>query len=212
MQRKWHEFPLSDLREDLLNGHDFALRDLSDDILAVKQKIRLIADMKGLPSNFKRKVLQRFVQIVDIESPVFPSLLVPVFCLIADPFELLYFLLVEGVALKIVIVGREELRDGMDAVVFEDVAEVSEVVDHADLLDLVDGLCEVEANQVRSNSVMLSIFDLYSILRDIHPRSCFTPEIDDVETFEAVVLELRMFWCQPHSFYLQRQSIQLHIS
>ena len=118
MQRKRHELALSDLREDLLNRHDFPFGDLPDDVLAVKQEVRLIADVKGLPSDLQRKVLQRLIQIVDVEPPVLPALLVPVLRLIADPLQLLYLLLIEGVALEIVVVGREELRDGMDAVVF----------------------------------------------------------------------------------------------
>ena len=86
------------------------------------------------------------------------------------------------------------------------------MVDHANFLDLVDRLGEVEANQVWANSVVLSVFDLHALLRNVHPRPRLAAEINDVKTFEAVVLELRVLWCQPHAFYLQRQSIQLHVS
>ena len=117
MQGEWHKLSFSDLGEDFFNRNYLSFGDLSDDILAMKQEIRFIADMKGLPSYLKRKVLQRLVQVVDIKPPVLPSFFVPIFSLIADPFELLNFLLVKRIPLKIIVVGCEELRDGANAVV-----------------------------------------------------------------------------------------------
>lgn len=118
MQRKWHEFSFRDLREDFLDRNYFSFRDLTDDIFAVEQEIRLAADMEGLPSYLKRKILQRFVQVVDIEPSVLPPLFVPIFRLIADPFELLNFLLIEWISLKVIVVCCKELRDGANAIVF----------------------------------------------------------------------------------------------
>lgn len=81
------------------------------------------------------------------------------------------------------------------------------MVDHADFLYFVDWFSEVEADQVRANCIMLSVFYLHSFLGNVHPRSTLTAEVYDVETFEAVVLELRMLWRQSNSLYLQRQAI-----
>lgn len=207
MQRKWHKLAFSNLREDFLYRDYLSFRNLSDDILAVKQKIRLVTDMESLPSYLKRKVLQRLIQVVDIEPSVLPSLFIPIFSLITDPFELLNFLLVKWISLKVIVVGCKELRDGTNAIVFQYIAEVSQMVDHTNFLYLVDWLSEIETNQVWANRIMLSIFYLHSFLRNVHPRSCLTPEVYDVETFEAVVLELGVFWGQSNSLDLQRQPI-----
>lgn len=100
----------------------------------------------------------------------------------------------------------------MNAVVLQYITEVGQMINHANFFDLVDGLSEVETNQVWANRIMLSIFDLHAFLRNVHPRPSLTAEIYDVETFEAVVLELCMFWGQSNSLDLQRQAIEFHVS
>jgi hypothetical protein len=138
-------------------------------------------------------------------------LLVPILGLIADALQLLYLLLLERIPVEIVIICCVQLGQGADAVVFQNIAERGEVVDHADLLYLVDGLRIVETHQIRPNRVMLAIADLNPLLRNVHPGSALAAEVNHVETFEAVVLELRVLGSQAHSLDLQRQRVELDV-
>ena len=85
------------------------------------------------------------------------------------------------------------------------------MVDHADLLYLVDGLRIVEAHQIRPNRVMLAIADLNPLLGNVHPGAALAAKVNHVETFEPVVLELRVLGSQTHPLDLQRQSVKLDV-
>ena len=60
--------------------------------------------------------------------------------------------------------------------------------------------------------VFLSIFNLDSILRNVHPGTTLAAKIYNVETFETIIFQLCMFGSKSYSFNLQREPIQFDIS
>lgn len=86
------------------------------------------------------------------------------------------------------------------------------MVHYANLLNLVDILCICEAHKMWANREFFAIQYLRPLLRNVHPRSIFTIKIYDIETFEPVILQLRMFWRQSHTLDLESQTIQFSIS
>jgi len=86
------------------------------------------------------------------------------------------------------------------------------VVDHADLLDLGNRSSILKIDHVRAYRKVLSIFDLHTIRRDVHPRPTLRLEIYDVKTFKSIVLELCVFGRQSNSLDLQGETIEFDIS
>lgn len=79
------------------------------------------------------------------------------------------------------------------------------MVAHADLLYFVDRLREVKGHHVRTNAEVLSIGDVYSLLRDVHPSAALASEVHHVEVFEAVELQLGVASRQSSALDLQGQ-------
>lgn len=177
----------------------------------MEEEIGVAAHIEGFPSDLNRKVLEGLVEVVDVDAPILPPLFVPVLGLVANASQFVQILLVERVSLEVIVVGRVELGEGVDAVVLKDITEGSQVVHHADLLDFVDRGTETETNQVRPYRIVLPILDLHSLLRDIHPCPTLTAEINHVEALKAIVLQLCMLGSKAHSLDLQSQSIQFDV-
>jgi hypothetical protein len=64
---------------------------------------------------------------------------------------------------------------------------------HADLLNFIQGYSKCKVDDKWTNCEVLSIFDLNSLLRNVHPSSIFTRKIKHVEIFESIKLQLRVF-------------------
>lgn len=212
VEGEWHVAALLDFAEYFVGRHQGALDHLPDRLVGAEDEVRVAADVERLPPDLDRQLLQGLAEEVNVKTPVLSAFLVPVLGFVADSAEFVDFLGVEGVALEVVVVGCVELGECLDAVVLEHIADVGESVDGADLFDFVDGFCEVEADQVRPDGIELAVPDLHSLLGDVEPGARFAAEVQHIEAFEAVVLQLGVLRCQSHSLNLQSQPIQLDIS
>ena len=72
----------------------------------------------------------------------------------------------------------------------------------ANLLNFVDFIPYLKSHQVLADTELIPMANFHSFFRNVHPCSILASKIFDVETFEAVILELGVFWCQSHSFNL----------
>lgn len=95
------------------------------------------------------------------------SLLVPFLSIITNLLEFLNVFLLERVAIEIVILSCIKLRKSLYTIVLEDIAHVSYIVYHTNLLDLVDSLSIVETNQMGAYGVLLAVPNVHTFLRNV---------------------------------------------
>ena len=142
-----------------------------------------------------------------MDASILSSLLVPVLGLVAYASQFVQVLLVERVSFEVIVVSSIELGKSVDAVILKNVTQGSQVVHHTDLLDLVDGGTEAKTDQIGPNRIVLTIFDLHTFLRDVHPRPTLAAEVNHVKALEPIVLQLSMLRGKTHSLDLQSQSV-----
>jgi hypothetical protein len=104
------------------------------------------------------------------------------------------------------------LREGANAIVFEDIAEIVDMITHANLFNLVNGNGVVELHHKWSNSEILSIFHIHTLFGDVHPCPVLTAEINHVEILESVEFQLSMFGGKSCALNLKREAIEFGIA
>lgn len=164
--------------------------DLGDGMLTREEKVRIIAEIVRFPADFDGEVSEGLTEESGIKPSIPLALVVPFFCLGTYPHQLLFVLLLEGEFLEIVVLGCEKLSQRSDTIVFQDVAQVRNVVSHANLLDFIHVFSISEAYHEGSYSKVLTILYINSLFRNIHPSTILACKIHHVEVFEAVELKL----------------------
>jgi hypothetical protein len=212
VKRKRVNFLTLNLAKDHFMRNQSIPDHLSNRMLAREQEIRVVAEVIGIPANLNAKISEGFIEKSSIESFILLFLIIPFLCFTTYSYKFLFVFFLEGKLIEVRIFSCKELRQCLDTVILEDIAEVGDMVGHADLLNLVDRLCVVETDDKGTDSEVLSVFYLHSLFGNIHPCTTLASVVHYIEVLESIEFELCMFGRQPCSFNLESQSIQFGIS
>ena len=159
----------------------------------MKNLIRVITKIETFPANFYLKIFVGLILYLCDQSAIFFTLLKPLFTVIADPLNFLYFLLIERESLEVSILSCVKLRKCTNTVVGQDFAQGVHMIRHADLLYLIDFIPKGEFYYVRPDGKTFIIFYIHSLFRNVHPSAIFTIKIYHIEILEPIEFQLGMF-------------------
>lgn len=142
----------------------------------------------GLPPDLHTEIFERLVQEVHVQSPIFLTFLEPIFTLMANSLQFLYFLFIQRISIKVIILSLVQFSHGLNLVIPQNIAHVINMVNRAYLLYLIDLVPQLEPDHIRPNTKVIPVIYFHSFFRNIHPSAILTPEILYVETFEPVIL------------------------
>ncbi len=112
----------------------------------------------------------------------------PLFTIITDPLYLLDLFLLERKPFKLGIFGCIQLWQCMNPIVNQCIAEIVDMISHADLFNLVDFIAKAKLYNILANSKALSMHYLNSLFWNVHPSAIFTIKINHIEVFKPVKL------------------------
>ena len=137
--------------KNLIDGYQSTFADFRETVLWSEYELGIVTEMETLPADFYLEVLVWLVLYFGDHSFVGLTLLKPFLTVITYAYNFLYLLFLEGKSLESCVLCGVQLRQSVYTIVFEDIAQIVHVVNHAYLLNLIDFVSVSEIHYVWTN-------------------------------------------------------------
>jgi hypothetical protein len=144
-------FVRNDAGKHLINGYQPTFADFRETVLGGEYELGIVAEMETLPADFYLKVLVWLVLYFGYQSFVGFTLLKPLFAIVTDAYDFLDLFFLEGKSFEPCVLCGVQLRQSVYTIVFEDIAQIVHMVNHAYLLNLIDFVSVSEIHYVWTN-------------------------------------------------------------